>query len=54
MIPTYTNAKSITTIGDIILSTGNTVFEGSEQIILGGGFEVLNGASFEAVVIPCE
>ena len=52
-IPSYTNARSITTSGAVEISS-STTFEASESIILNNGFKVANGTSFNAIIIPCE
>ncbi len=53
IIPQYTNANAITTIGDVNI-TNNTIFEASESIMLNAGFKVSGGAPFEALIKPCE
>ena len=51
-IPEYTNGKTITATNVTI--NGDAVFEASESINLSYGFQTTIGATFEAIIKPCE
>lgn len=53
-IPLYTNAKSITTSGEVSIENDSTTFEASEDILLNGGFKVPEGILFKANIKHCE
>lgn len=53
-IPTYTNGNSIMSSGNVVIENDSTFFEASDNIVLNGGFKVLEGSLFRADVIPCE
>ena len=54
VIPSYTNAETITTMGNIIINNDSTLFEASENVTLNGGFTIPLGKSFTAEIKPCE
>lgn len=55
-LPSYTKiSNSIRTEGTVVVkSTDNVTFESTESIILGPGFEVKEGGTFNATVNECK